>query len=90
MSILEGGSVLTNDRIIYFWSDENDKLYSIQKHFKEIETVKLEKLGDFLDDSIYAVYTKNNSDAAMRLFLSTTNGDDKKFVNSLKEQISSK
>jgi len=86
-SVLEGGSVLTNDRIILYMPDENQKLQVYEIYFNDISSVELIEMGNSMNDSIYRV-NSNTPGAWMQIALSTENRGDIKFIESLRSMIS--
>jgi len=86
ISILEGGSVLTKDRVIIYYTNEDNELeiYEIPSH--EITDVSLVTEGDSFTDSEYRV-TGNTPDLWLSLSLSTEMKGDKKFIKSLRNTV---
>ena len=85
-SILEGGSVLTENRVI-IWEDVNNELLVNEINIDEIEAIETEGKGSFIEDSVYVIYKKNDKEFSMPLVLSTENGGDEKFINELYDKI---
>ena len=86
-SVLESGNILTLDRVIlYGLNDSNDlEIYEIPLH--EVRDVTLESPGGVFNDSVYKVSTDNPS-KWIRLFLSTEQKGDEKFVEALRGLMS--
>lgn len=85
-SILESGNILTQDRVILYFTDENQEIQVAELYFNEIVDVTLESKGNILNDSVYVVATLD-SDRWLKLFLSAEQGGDEKFVDALREQL---
>ncbi|WP_299022758.1 hypothetical protein [uncultured Photobacterium sp.] len=81
-SILESGNVLTSKRVVLYWTDENQKLqvYSILR--ADVADIILESKGSLFEDSVYKVSTEN-PDEWLKLFLSTEQKGDEKFIHLL-------
>jgi hypothetical protein len=82
-SILEGGSVLTGDRVILYMPDENQELQVYEIYFNEIASVELIEMGNLMNNSIYQV-NSHKPDAWIQLALSAENRGDVKFIESLR------
>lgn len=82
-SILEGGSVLTNDRVILYMPDENQELQIYEIHFDDIASIELIEVGNSMNDSIYRV-NSYKPDAWLQLVLSAESRGDVKFIESLR------
>ena len=82
-SILEGGSVLTDDRVILYMPDENNELQIYEIYFDDIASVELIEAGNSMNDSIYQVNSRT-PDAWIKIALSTTKRGDVKFIESLR------
>ena len=85
-SILEGGSVLTDDRVILYMPDENDKIGVYEIYFEDIASIELVQPGGSLDDSIYKI-NSHIPDAWLQISLSAENKGDKKFINALQNNL---
>lgn len=83
-SVLEAGSILTDQKVIAYVTDENNKMLIYEIYFKEISSVDLVEKGDFVDPSVYIVKTPYK-DKWLKLFLSTEADGDMKFVEELKK-----
>lgn len=86
-SILESGNVMTQDRVILYFTDENGDLQVYEIYLNEITEVVLESQGNAIDDSVYRVNTRN-PDLWLKLYLSSEQKGDQKFVNALRNRIS--
>lgn len=86
LSILESGNILTQDRVIYYLTNENDEIELYEIFIEEITDIVLETEGGVIDDSVYKI-TTDEPERWMRLFLSTENGGDKKFIDALWNKI---
>lgn len=85
-SILESGNILTQDRVILYFTDENEELEIYEIYLDEITEVALESQGDALNDSIYKVST-GDPERWLKLFLSEEQKGDKKFVEALRSMV---
>ena len=86
-SILEGGNILTQDRVILYLTDEQRELQIYELPLNEITDVALESQGDALNDSVYRVSTRD-PERWLKLFLSTEQKGDLKFIAALRDSIS--
>lgn len=86
-SILESGNILTQDRVILYFTDENEELQIYEIYLDEITAVESESQGDAFNDSIYKVST-DDPDRWLKLFLSVEQKGDQKFVEALRSMIS--
>ena len=85
-SILEGGSILTNDRVIMYFPDENEEIPVYELYFEDITNVELLESGNFLNDSVYMIYG-NSNDTFLTVFLSTEGRGDIKFIEALRSEL---
>jgi len=85
-SILEGGNVLTDNRVIIYWPDENKELQIYEIYFNDIASVELIQTGNLMNDSVYKV-NSFNPDAWLQLELSTENRGDINFIEALRGKI---
>lgn len=85
-SILESGNVLTQDRVILYFTDENSELQVYEIFLDQITEIVLESQGSAIDDSVYKVKTRD-PDLWLRLFLSSEQKGDRKFVKALRDKI---
>jgi hypothetical protein len=85
-SILEGGSVLTDHRVIIYFQDENEERQVYSIYFDEITAVDLQVKGNWSDDSLYKVST-HDPENWLVLELSTESDGDRRFVDALKTKI---
>lgn len=85
-SILEGGVVMVNDRVIRYDSQEDGEIGIYEIFITDIESVTLVEKGDTFNDSIYQI---NNfyPDYWMQIVLSAESNGDEKFVNQLRSKI---
>jgi len=86
ISVTEGGSVLTNDRVIAYYTDELDELHVYEIPLYDVGSVILETQGNSFNDSVYLVQSKSDDDW-IRLFLSTEQKGDVAFINALREKV---
>lgn len=83
-SILESGNILTQDRVIYYEQDENNTIQVYEVFLNEITDVILES-EEIIGDNVYKVKT-NNSERWIKLFLSSEQKGDQKFVKALRNK----
>ena len=82
-SIMEGGSVLTDDRIIVYLPDENQKIKVYEIYFNDIISIELIEMGNAMNDSIYKI-NSNKPNAWLQIALSAENKGDVKFIEALR------
>ena len=85
-SILEDGNLLTDRRVISYFTNDENELEVYELFFAEIRNVELVQDGNFLNDSIYKVFS-NEGDAWLLLYLSAESRGDIRFVEALREKI---
>lgn len=86
-SILESGNILTQDRVIFYLTDESQELQVYEIFLNEITEVVQESQGDLFNDSVYKVNT-NDPERWLLLLLSVEQKGDQKFVKALRNEIS--
>lgn len=86
-SILEGGQLLTDDRVIVYQNDENQELQIYEIYFDDIASIELTQVGSTFTDSIYQV-NSYEPDVWMQIWLSTENRGDVEFIEALRSKIS--
>ena len=87
ISVREGGSILTDQRIIAYEENENDELDIFEIRNEDVVSVELVQQGDTLNYSIYTVST-GNDDEWVDLWLPHENGDAERFVAAVKSNMS--
>ncbi len=85
-SILESGNILTQDRVILYFTDEKEGLQVYEISVNEITNVEIESRGDTFNDSVYIVNT-NDPERWIKLFLSVEQKGDQKFVKALRDRL---
>jgi len=85
-SILDGGTVLTQDRVILYMPDENKQIQVYELYFNNISSVKLVETGNFVNDSVYLINSPD-PDAWLQIALSAEKRGDVKFIEALREKI---
>lgn len=85
-SILESGNVLTQDRVILYFTNEGGEVEVYEIFFDEITAVTMEEPGSSLSDSVYRVST-NVPDRWLKLFLSVEQKGNNKFVDDLERRV---
>ncbi|VAV96830.1 hypothetical protein MNBD_ALPHA01-796 [hydrothermal vent metagenome] len=86
VSILDGGVLLTDDRIILFMPDENQEILVYQLYFYEIASIDLLEEGGDFSDSIYKV-TGKAPDSWIQFGLSLEKNGHEKFIEALRSKI---
>jgi hypothetical protein len=89
VSILEGGQVLTDDRVIAYQNDENQELQIYEIYYDDIASVELVQAGDALNFSVYQI-NSYDPNVWLRIYLSTEEGGDKVFIETLLSKIRKK
>ena len=84
--IEEMGSILTSDRVIMYFEDENEDIAVYELYFEDITDVELFEEGNFFYPSVYRVYA-DSRDAYLTLWLSTENRGDIKFIEALRSEL---
>jgi len=87
-SILEGGNVLTEDRVITYYRDDADELQVVGIPLSEVARVELVTQGDAMSESVYKVHSSRGR--WISLYLSTEQKGDIPFVNELRDNITVK
>ncbi len=86
-SIKEGGSLLTDERVVVFGPFEDyDEVEAFEILHEDIVSVEQTQEGDFINFAVYQVHSVDE-DAWVELWLPHENGDDTRFVNAIKEKI---
>lgn len=85
-SVLEGGSILTDRRVIAYETDEDKQLQVYGLFLEDIESVDLVQQGDALTFSIYQVSTLDDENW-LHLWLPHEYNDDRTFVRAVRARI---
>ncbi len=86
-SIKEGGSLLTDRRVVVFGRFENnDEVEAYEMRHEDIVAIKQTQQGDFSSYAVYQVHS-HDEDAWIELWLPHEYDDDKRFVDAIKEKI---
>ena len=86
LSIKEGGSILTDERVIVYWQKDDGAIERWWLPFGQIASVELTEEGNYLNDSTYRVTSFDNQ-YWLDLYLSFENRGDIKFVNALRKKV---
>lgn len=86
ISVREGGSILTDQRVIAYEEDENDDLYVFDIRHDDIVSVEMIQQGDALNYSVYTV-TSANDEEWLDLWLPHEHGDGERFVQAVQAKI---
>jgi hypothetical protein len=85
LSVLEGGSVLTDRRLVVY--EQNDGVIDVYElYFDDISAVELVQQGDLLQFSIYRVLSADE-ETWLHLWLPHEFGDDKTFVAAVEAKL---
>lgn len=84
-SIMEGGTVLTDDRVILYYTNAMQKIEIYEIYFNDIVSIELIEMGNTFNDSIYKINSKH-PDAWLKIPLSIENRGDVKFIETLREK----
>lgn len=85
-SILESGNILTQDKVLLYYTDEKEGLLVYEVSINEITNVEMESQGDIFNDSVYKVNTID-PERWIKLFLSVEQKGDQKFVKALQGRL---
>lgn len=85
-SILEDGNLLTDQRVISYFKNEQGELEIYELYLPEISDVILIEEGSYLNDSIYQLHGQTE-DAWFNIVLSAEMGGDLEFIQRLKRLI---
>lgn len=85
-SILEGGSILTDDRVVLYFPDDNKNLEVYEISLDDIASVELIEIGNSMNDSIYKI-NSHEPDAWLKIALSAENRGDMKFIEALRTKM---
>ena len=85
-SVLEGGSILTDHRVIAYETGEDRQLHVYEVYLEDIGSVELVQQGDALSFSVYQVSTENE-EYWLHLWLPHEYDDDKTFIRAVQERI---
>ena len=86
LSVKEGGSVLTDTRVVAYEQDENDEILAYYILNEDIRSVTLVQQGDSMNYSVYQVETDYEDDW-IYLVLPHENGDGERFANAVRAKI---
>ncbi len=82
-SIKEGGNILTERRVISYWESEGQS-FAAMADYAEIEEVVVEQQGDFFNDTVVSVTTKDGS--VFRLLASAEEQGDAMLIQELRDR----
>lgn len=85
-SVREGGSVLTDRRVIAYEVSEDDEVLVYDFAFGDIVSVEQIQEGTTLDYAVYVV-TGGSGDDSLQLWLPHENGDADRFISALQARI---
>lgn len=84
-SIMEGGNLLTDDRVLIYFPDEQGQIVIYEIYFRDISSIEKVQDGDFFSDSIYRI-NGSSEEAWLLLELSPENQGDTKFVQAINDR----
>lgn len=85
-SILGGGTVLTDDRVILYLPGDEHELEIYELFFNEIASVELIEQGNFFHDSLYRI-EGHDPEAWIEISLSVEQDGDAKFIEALRSKL---
>jgi len=85
-SVREGGSVLTDRRVIAYETDEYNEVIIYEIYLEEIGSLELTQQGDASNFSIYQV-NSHDGEWWLNLYLPYGYGDDKRFIGAVEAKI---
>lgn len=86
LSIKEGGSILTNHRVIAYEQDEEGQIHTYYILNDEIKSVKLVQQGDAMNYSVYEVAAGDEGNW-LNLILPHDYGDGERFANAVRAKV---
>ena len=86
LSVREGGSVITNQRVITYYAGEIDEIDVYHIYVEDIGSVDLVQQGDAMNYSVYKV-TTHDGEEWLELWLPHEYGDDKRFITAVETKI---
>ena len=87
LSIIDEGSLLTDRRVITYFTDENNELKIYELYLNDIASVELLEKGTFMHPSTYKVI--NHEGNWLPIVVSAERRGDRKFVRALQSKITS-
>ena len=85
LSVMGGGNILTEDKVISYSKDEDGKLAIYETNITDITKIELIEEGNFLNDAIYRIY--DGPDSWLEIWLSVENDGHLKFINALEAKV---
>lgn len=85
-SILESGNILTEEQVLLYFTDENEQLSVYYLPIRDIVKVTLDESDSDSFANAYVVST-NDPDRWLKLYLSTEQKGDEKFIAKLRSKI---
>ena len=86
VSVREGGSILTDRRVIAYEEWDDDEVYVSELGFDEIISIEQTQEGDTLNYAVYSVSGEAEDDY-LELWLPHENGDADRFVGALRAKV---
>ena len=85
LSVMDGGQLLTEDRIVTYETGENNQLVIYQMLYKNIKTIELVEQGSSILNSSYKIY--GNENASYGFIIIFLPGTDTKFIKELESHL---
>jgi hypothetical protein len=86
VSVREGGSILTDRRVIAYEEWDDDEIYIYELAFNDIVDIEKVQEGDALNYAVYTVMGEDEDDY-LELWLPHEHGDADRFVTALEAKV---
>jgi hypothetical protein len=86
VSVLEGGSILTDRAVISYFVDDDDQPLPYELTFDRIKDITLYEEGNYLNDALYKI-DSYEEDSWFLVQLSTESRGDVRFIETLREKV---
>ncbi len=86
-SILEGGQLITQDKLIAYGKNEDDIFEIWEMKLENIEDIEIIEKGSLFDSEYKVIGNNQSKYEYINIYLSTEGGGDKKFINYIEESI---
>ena len=86
VSILEGGSILTDRAVVSYFVNDDQQLVPYELAFDQVRNIELYQEGNYLNDAIYRIESYEE-DAWIAIQLSTEGRGDVRFVEALRDKV---
>lgn len=85
LSIMAGGNILTEDKVIAYSKNEDNELDIYEINIADIKGIEIIEAGDFITDAVYRF--TDDDDNWVEVWLSVENDGHLKFINALKAKM---